>query len=716
MDMMEKLKAKGLLPESTPFDPENNPIMKLGRAGLAGVESAAKGEELYQTVEAMKAQLQPQAPEAPQGEELFRYIMEQKMPKSTMALDLWKSMIGRDRAVSALPEKLGGLATELVADPSNLLPGKLAAGLALPMVAGTVGKVAAKTPLGFYSKLEEVILEKMGKSATPEQVRAIAKGAKEEEVAVSGLEELLKGKEKVSQEEVLEQIRSQRPELQEVVKGGAKASLDSTSPYYQIPEVRKIVESEQGAAGIALALANDGDAYRALSKKFPDVMSNENWEEIIVQDVLSKAKNKQFQPTKFQQYVEPGGKNYREVLITLPTEKSAQKQTGRLNELYEIADRRNLTEAESVEMTALERGEFLPNQQGLFVSKHWDEPNVLAHARVNERVDEAGNKLFHVEEIQSDWHQKGRASGYRSDEKIAQLQAERNAIEEQINNLRHEGLPSDDEFSRLAKQRAKDQDIPLMQARNELRQEIETLNKKAYDELNAKHAALNEELNKKVREIESASVGAPDAPFKKSWMELMAKRMVTQAVESGADRMSWTPGIKQAERYDLSKQVSQIVVPMVQSSGTRSVRIEAIDGNEFRLMVDSSGVVTGTFGAASSQFNGKKLSEVVGKEVADKIMAANPEDILTGSDLQVGGEGMKGFYDKMLPDFLRKFGKKYGAEVGETTTNGIKVPFLELTPELKKAVKEKGLPLFQIGAGAALPALIDKMRQDDDGR
>jgi len=144
MDMMEKLKAKGLLPQTTPFDPENSPIMKLGRAGLAGVESAAKGEELYQTVEAMKAQLQPQAPEAPQGEELFRYIMEQKMPKSTMALDLWKSMIGRDRAVSALPEKLGGLATEFVADPSNLLPGKLAAGLAMPMVAGTVGKIAKK--------------------------------------------------------------------------------------------------------------------------------------------------------------------------------------------------------------------------------------------------------------------------------------------------------------------------------------------------------------------------------------------------------------------------------------------------------------------------------------------------------------------------------------------------------------------------------------------
>lgn len=89
---------------------------------------------------------------------------------------------------------------------------------------------------------------------------------------------------------------------------------------------------------------------------------------------------------------------------------------------------------------------------------------------------------------------------------------------------------------------------------------------------------------------------------------------------------------------------------------------------------------------------------------------------MSGTDLSIGGEGMKGFYDKMLPDFLRKFGKKYGAEVGETTADGMKVPFLELTPALKKAVKEEGLPLFKVGVSAGMPALMEKMRRDRENR
>ena len=45
---------------------------------------------------------------------------------------------------------------------------------------------------------------------------------------------------------------------------------------------------------------------------------------------------------------------------------------------------------------------------------------------------------------------------------------------------------------------------------------------------------------------------------------------------------------------------------------------------------------------------------------------------LEGLDLEVGGEGMKGFYDKMLPAMVGKFAKKYGARVseGEIYTKG----------------------------------------------
>ena len=47
-----------------------------------------------------------------------------------------------------------------------------------------------------------------------------------------------------------------------------------------------------------------------------------------------------------------------------------------------------------------------------FRSGHWDEPNVVAHTRVNDRVDSNGKPGLFAEELQSDWqHQTGRKEG-----------------------------------------------------------------------------------------------------------------------------------------------------------------------------------------------------------------------------------------------------------------------------------------------------------------
>jgi hypothetical protein len=46
-----------------------------------------------------------------------------------------------------------------------------------------------------------------------------------------------------------------------------------------------------------------------------------------------------------------------------------------------------------------------------YKSSHWDEPNILAHVRMNDRTID-GKKSLHLEEIQSDWHQQGRDKGY----------------------------------------------------------------------------------------------------------------------------------------------------------------------------------------------------------------------------------------------------------------------------------------------------------------
>src|SRR5690606_22602866 len=63
---------------------------------------------------------------------------------------------------------------------------------------------------------------------------------------------------------------------------------------------------------------------------------------------------------------------------------------------------------------------------------------------------------------------------------------------------------------------------------------------------------------------------------------------------------------------------------------------------------------------------GKPLSEVFGEEIARKMLAGPDNRIIDGKDLKLGGEGMRGFYDKILPRIASNLTKKWGGKVGRT--------------------------------------------------
>jgi hypothetical protein len=90
------------------------------------------------------------------------------------------------------------------------------------------------------------------------------------------------------------------------------------------------------------------------------------------------------------------------------------------------------------------------------------------------------------------------------------------------------------------------------------------------------------------------------------------------------------------------------------------VRIQPNNGNTIELRLSPKGAVMN-----GGQFEGKTIDEVIGKDIAKKIMDESKGD-LSGVNLDIGGEGMKGFYDKILPDFINKYGKKHGLKVGKT--------------------------------------------------
>src|SRR6185436_13149364 len=87
------------------------------------------------------------------------------------------------------------------------------------------------------------------------------------------------------------------------------------------------------------------------------------------------------------------------------------------------------------------------------------------------------------------------------------------------------------------------------------------------------------------RLTENQSRGVPSAPFSKSWHELAMKRMLRFAAEHGYDKLGWTTGDMQNERYDLSKQVSRILL----HSNTKNdigapLMLSAFDKNGTQIM------------------------------------------------------------------------------------------------------------------------------------
>jgi hypothetical protein len=339
-------------------------------------------------------------------------------------------------------------------------------------------------------------------------------------------------------------------------------------------------------------------------------------------------KIKLFHKQTFGKYTLPGGENYREILLTLPSSRPSIKNMSpaEYNAAVEAADRAGVQD---------------------FQTTHFDQPNILAHLRVNDRTVD-GKKTLFVEEIQSDWHQAGRKKGYKI---------------------------STDKWNELSNLYQKELTGPLSQKEIDRIAELEKLGEQTSRE------------------------SVPDAPFKTSWHELSLKRAIQEAAEKGYDQIAFTTGKTQAERYDLSKQINSIAVPSILGN-SRSVRINA-PSESFKMMVDNNGIVTGYYSA--TQFTGKPLDEVVGKEMAAKIMEATEPKEFSGLDLQVGGEGMKGFYDNILPKSLDKLGKKFGAKVGKTEMDGVEVWQMDITPQMRESVTTKGQPLFAIPAiGAGL--------------
>ncbi len=549
---------------------------------------------------------------------------------------------------------------------------------------------------GFYSQLEEVIEAKIPAKVQKEQALAIIRnpqnGIKADELKWTGIEDaILKHEGPLTKVHLQRYAEEGRVQVTEVLHGPP-------------------VEVDEGKLA-ALLKRDEYLGFETLGEAKAAIRQHDDWaarwdvsdpELIAIGGAFRE--HRQASPTKYQDYLLPGGKlpaaNYRELLLTLPVQGGEPIQWGpgkhvnlnlqvhgggsnvhtkeweSLDGNYRItfhphrgyvgwssrvqnADLgnpyRDTAETLMDDLPGAVIGKFqsfvdvdaVRSGVGAYKSGHWNERNVLAHVRFTDRLTPDGKKVLLVEEIQSDWHQEGRKKGYRvGGEELNRRKAEFETARQAYAAVVEEASDIKAELENNPYRRNsaatsyKDRYVADSQRRNEIA-----------GRLTAAQAALDAARD------QIAPTGVPDAPFQKTWHELAFRRALRHAVENGYDQIAWVGGAAQAKRYDLSKQVSKVAWEPLDGPG-----MDPGDGTLYAFDKNGRNILSTVMKAGD-------IEDHVGKEVARKLLDAplvDGQHAIEGKDLRVGGHGMLEFYDQLLPRYVSKYAKKWGETVGQS--------------------------------------------------
>ena len=435
---------------------------------------------------------------------------------------------------------------------------------------------------GFYSPLEKVVTDSKFDKLPAKQW--IEKYANSEEAKWTGLKDWLAQQQgSVSKADIQQFLKDNRIQVVEVVKDG------------------EILEEE-----------------------IDTLLNDEVGQDMTRDEARAFLENDERQDdTKFSQYQLEGQKeNYKEVLVTMPKTTERWDIIDNKGNVFNTVDTK--VEAEGIaNMAANVRKERFTVQKQVktdFKSSHFDEPNILVHLRMNTRTDSKGNKVLFLEEVQSDWGQKGKKEGFKGEE-LDPANLTFKVTPEGTFNLYQLYDKNGNLVYELPASKSKGDNVFTKES---LRQEF-----------------------KGSQAIELMGKTTPTAPFvtdTNAWTKLGLKVALKEAVAQGATKIAWTTGEQQVGRYedDFRKQVDKIETYKRISADVPSVHVIASKGSSqvFDHIIPING---------KTIVSGKEvdLEDVVGKEIANKIRnSEEKQQSFEGDALTIGGKGMEDFYGK----------------------------------------------------------------------
>ena len=370
---------------------------------------------------------------------------------------------------------------------------------------------AQPNDLGLYSHAAATAAGLPQERGTPEQFRGMLlnKGVKPAELEWSGFDGAFADQPQVTRQQIAEHFHANRPPVQE-------------KRFQELPSVNEL-------NALRRKHLDEVRDYQAKVRETPDFDPGgerwkrlQYWHQAEKRELLSK-----YDRPHHETYTIPGGENYREILLKHGGEEGFKG-----------------------------------------VPVHFKgEPNVLTSLMVKDREDAEGSKVLHLDELQSDWAQKGRQTGF--DEPQDQRE---------IYTIRYPDGSTEYGVRGLAEAR------------------------RAAEEGGGEYELS---MTKPAKGIDRA----PYVTKTEDWVDLGLKRALREAAEGGHDKLAWSPGKTIADRYDLAKHVGDIHHEK-NDDGTYNLIVRGHDG-ETILKEDD--------------WKPEKVADYFGKGVAERILAGEGE-------------------------------------------------------------------------------------------
>lgn len=171
---------------------------------------------------------------------------------------------------------------------------------------------------------------------------------------------------------------------------------------------------------------------------------------------------------------------------------------------------------------------------------------------------------------------------------------------------------------------------------------------------NGQKVTFMEELQSDWAREARKNTETPQNPNLKKWQELSVKRALKEAVDNDSEYFAWINGDQTSERYSLATHLNEINWGR-QGNNYSVATLEPKNNEAINIHFDDKGVILDDSTIESGRSNdwkGKRIDEVLGKGLADKIMEKESGK-LSGEGLKFGGKWAANLYDKQVPNIVK---------------------------------------------------------------